>query len=295
MQLLHIFPYRPSSLEVDSSDILAQGTRRYAAKCRCRLPQLSLKVLWLPRSSIERLLRPVGIHIPGWRGCKSKTGSSKLSLDGRHGLYITKKKRFLSITNDHRQATATKKDLEALPTPEHITLLLKNHKQTVLLSVMPTTPFAEIRSLLLAALQSRNITSIDGVPLPDEPEEIEFGVLRNKRNPAEGWVPLDVKEMEVGDARGGKRKVGGKQSVLNESPAGASLGDGSMLAFRFRTQGEKSVLSEGPAGVSLGEESMLAFRYRTPMKEDASEEDADMEIEDDPGWNVILPSYDDEE
>jgi hypothetical protein len=210
-------------------------------------------------------------------------------------LYITKRNDPPSITNDYRQATATKKDLEALPTPEHITLLLKNHKQTVLLSVMPTTPFAEIRSLLLAALQSRNITSIDGAPLPDEPEEIEFGVLRNKRNPAEGWVPLDVKEMEVGDARGGKRKVGGKQSVLNESPAGASLGDGSMLAFRFRAQGKKSVLNEGFAGASLGDESILAFRFQTQGKEDAPEDDDNVEIEDDPGWNVILPSYDDEE
>lgn len=119
---------------------------------------------------------------------------------------------------------------------------------------------------MLAALQSRNITSIDGAPLPDEPEEIEFGVLRNKRKPAEGWVPLDVKEMEVGDEKGGKRQVGGTKSVLNESPASASLGDGSMLAFRFRTKGQ----------------------------EDAPEDDENMEIEDDPGWNVILPSYDDD-
>jgi hypothetical protein len=171
-----------------------------------------------------------------------------------------------STANENRQATATEKDLAALPTPEHITLLLKNHKQTVLLSIIPTTPFAEIKSLLLAALQSRNITSIDGAPLPDESEEIEFGVLRNKRKPAEGWVPLDVKEMEVGDEKGGKRQVGGTKSVLNESPASASLGDGSMLAFRFRTKGQ----------------------------EDAPEDDENMEIEDDPGWNVILPSYDDD-
>jgi hypothetical protein len=121
---------------------------------------------------------------------------------------------------------------------------------------------------LLAALQSRKITSVDGTSIPDEPEDIEFGVLRNKKNPAEGWVPLDIKEMEVSDAKGGKRKVGGKKSVLNESPAGASLGDGSILAFRFRTK----------------------------TKQDAPEDEEDeMQIEDDPGWNVILPSYDDDE
>jgi hypothetical protein len=164
--------------------------------------------------------------------------------------------------------TTSEKDLAALPTPEHITLLLKNHKQTVLLSVTPTTPFAEIKSLLLAALKSRNVISVDGTPMLDESEDIEFGVLRNKKNPTEGWAPLDIKEIEVGDAKGAKKRVGGKKSVLNESPAGASLGDGSILAFRFRTKSTQDAAEEG---------------------------DDEMEIEDGPGWNVILPSYDDEE
>jgi hypothetical protein len=171
------------------------------------------------------------------------------------------------------QATASEKDLAALPTPEHITLLLKNHKQTVLLSVIPETPFAEIKSLLLAALKSRNIVSIDNTPLPDEPDAIEFGVLRNKKNPAEGWVPLTIKEVEVSDAKGGKWKAGGKKSVLNESPAGAGLGDGSLLAFRFRTKPKEEALEQ----------------------EDSDEDEDEVEIEDDPGWNVILPSYDDDE
>jgi hypothetical protein len=181
---------------------------------------------------------------------------------------LTPKRIFILKTNSLSQASVSEKDLASLSTPEHITLLLKNHKQTVLLSVIPTTPFNEIKSLLLAVLKSRNITSLDGIPISDEAEDIEFGVLRNKKNPVEGWVPLNIKEMEVGDAKGNKRKVGGKKSVLNESPAGASLVDGSMLAFRFRTE----------------------------SKRDAPEdEDDEMEIEDDPGGNVILPSYDDEE
>ena len=71
--------------------------------------------------------------------------------------------------------------------------------------------------------------------------------------------------MEIADTKAGKRKVGGQKSVLNENPAGASLGDGSMLAFRF-----------GPKGNS-----------RAPAKDD-------VEIEEDPGWNVVLPSYDDD-
>jgi len=164
-------------------------------------------------------------------------------------------------------ASSAENELASLPTPEHITLLFKNHKQTILLSVIPTTPFPEIKSLLLTALESRNITSIDDTPVSDDAEDIEFGVLRNKKDPSDGWVALDIKEMEVGDGKGGKRKLGGKKSVLNESPAGASLGDGSMLAFRFRTKDHIVQIDD---------------------VED------DMEVEADPGWNVILPSYDDE-
>jgi hypothetical protein len=86
-------------------------------------------------------------------------------------------------------------------------------------------------------------------------------------------VSLVVKEVEVGDAKGGKKKVGGKKSVLNESPAGAGLGDGSMLAFRFRTKPKEEA----------------------PEQEEDADGDDEVEIEDDPGWNVILPSYDDDE
>jgi len=177
--------------------------------------------------------------------------------------------------------------LASLPSAEHITLLLKSHKQTVLLSVLPTTAFPEIKSLLLLALQSRNITSIDDTPIPSDSDAIEFGVLRNRKNPAEGWVALEIKELDVNDttAKGGKRKIGGKKSVLNESPAGAGLGDGSMLAFRFKTKNDE------------GKEKVKAEAEGEDWDLEANEdgEDDEMEIEPDPGWNVILPSYDDEE
>ncbi len=168
------------------------------------------------------------------------------------------------ITAEEKEQLATR------PTSDQITLLLKNHKQTVLLSVIPTTPFPEIKSSLLAALKSRDITTIDDTPVPSEPEEIEFGVLKNKKDPTEGWVPLEIGEMDVADAKGAKKNLGGKKSVLNESPAGASLGDGSMLAFRFRSIQKSVEPEEGGDAV------------------------VDMELEPYPGWNVILPSYDDE-
>ena len=176
------------------------------------------------------------------------------------------------LTAVRQVITAEKgEQLARRPTSDHITLLFKKHKQTVLLSVIPTAPFPEIKSLLLCALKCRAITLIADEEVPDDPENIEFGVLKNKKDPSEGWVPLDIKEMEIIDGKGGKKKLGGKKSVLNESPAGASLGDGSMLAFRFRSR-QKSV---EPGGVG-----------------DAGSE---LDLAPDPGWDVILPSYDDED
>ena len=90
----------------------------------------------------------------------------------------------------------------------------------------------------------------------------------DKRELSKGWVTLEIPEQDIldGKAKGGKRKVGGKNSVFNESPAGAGLGDGSILAFRFRR-----------------------------MKDDDEERDEDsMEIEADPGWDVVLPIFEDE-
>ena len=78
---------------------------------------------------------------------------------------------------------------------------------------------------------------------------------KDKNDPSKGWVPLKIPEVEDGDTKGKGVKKG---SVLNESPLGAGLKDGTMLAFRF-TKG--------------------------------AEEDG-MDLDDE--WDVIIPSYDDE-
>lgn len=165
-----------------------------------------------------------------------------------------------------RQTDLSENDLTTLPTPEHNTLLLKNHKQTVLLSVLPTTPIPEIKSLLLAAIKSLNIDSIGNQSVPEAAEDIEFGILKNKKDPGEGWVPLIIKETDSGDGKLGKKKPAGKKNLLNESSAGAGLVDGSIIAFRFKTKDQ-------PVEV---------------------EDDDEMELEADPGWIVIMPSYEDE-
>ena len=47
-----------------------------------------------------------------------------------------------------------------------------------------------------------------------------------------GWVNLEIPEFDEGDAR---RKGGVKKgSIVNQTPLGAGLKDGDMLAFRFK-------------------------------------------------------------
>ena len=89
-----------------------------------------------------------------------------------------------------------------------------------------------------------------------------FGIPVDKNDISKGWVGLDIPAVEVEDNLGSKKKVGGKKSVLNTSPAGAGLKDGGMLAFKFR-----------------GEDALV------------DQDGLDM---DDNDWDVIMPTYEDE-
>jgi hypothetical protein len=157
-----------------------------------------------------------------------------------------------------------------VPSPLHITLLFKCARHTVLLSALPSTPFSEIKSLLLLALQARNITSIadSSVPPPEQGELVEFGIPKNKKDLNTGFVSLDMAEEILAESKGGRKKVNGDKTVPREDPAGAGLVDGSVLAFRFRSEND------------------------TGLKD---EDDDEAQVLADPGWNVELPRYDDEE
>ncbi|EXJ87274.1 hypothetical protein A1O3_04233 [Capronia epimyces CBS 606.96] len=174
--------------------------------------------------------------------------------------------------------TVSVEDLAALPMPDMITLLFKFHKSTTVLSVLPTTPFTEIKALLLAALQSRNLKYLPNttIPLPETPQELEFGVLADKRDPSKGWVPLYINEQETLGPKGVKKRIGGKSSVLNESPLGAGLTDGSLVAYRI-----KAFYKEGQKD---GHDNDKTSGEGTPG----------IEIDEDPGWDVVLPSFEDE-
>ncbi|EFQ99701.1 hypothetical protein MGYG_02715 [Nannizzia gypsea CBS 118893] len=135
------------------------------------------------------------------------------------------------------------------------TLRFKNHNITVLLLVSPAEPFDSIKATLLKALQIRGIKEINGKPVPDDAAGIELGAPLERNNLEKGWQPLAISDGKTDDGAGK-----GKSSVFNSSPQGADLRDAQAVAFRFRT----------------------------PM------EDGDLEMDlDDPGWDVLIPSYDD--
>lgn len=160
--------------------------------------------------------------------------------------------------------------LATLPSEDSLILLFKHAKHTVLLSVMPDEPFSNVKVLLLTALRSRSISTISDVPLPDDPEEIEFGVLIDRRDPSKGWTPLRIRLQEIADGKEAKKKGGGKKGVPCETPAGAGLVDGSWVAFRVKPD------------------------LRAGKKESDDEGISDIDIPEDPGWSVVIPTWDDE-
>jgi hypothetical protein len=161
-------------------------------------------------------------------------------------------------------------NLAALPSPISVTLLLKNSKSTTLLSVQPTSTFDDIKVLLLAALKSRNVPDI-----PESPAALELGVLADRRDTSKGWVTLHQRVQELATGKHAKKAASGKKSALNDSVEGAGLVDGSWVAWRVRSR--------------VGKDENV------PTDEDGDEMSIDIDAEEDPGWDVVIPSYEDEE
>ncbi|KAL2801374.1 hypothetical protein BJX66DRAFT_289663 [Aspergillus keveii] len=137
------------------------------------------------------------------------------------------------------------------------TLLFKKHRTTVLLMLPPSESINNTKSALLNALQSRGLTEINGDPVPKDSQEIEFGVAIDKNDMEKGWTSLESLELDEDNAP--KRGMGKK--AASTSLKFAEINNGQSIAFRFRQARN-------------------------------NEDDLDLV---DPGWDVILPSLDDEE
>ncbi|KAI4285080.1 MAG: hypothetical protein L6R38_000921 [Xanthoria sp. 2 TBL-2021] len=143
------------------------------------------------------------------------------------------------------------------PNPQQLTLRFKSHKTTILLLVAPHDSLTSIKAKLLEAMKVANISEIQGRPLPTTPDDVLLGVLIDSDDPGEGWTDLEIPEKEDDTHKKGPKK----SSVLNASPVGAGVKDGSVLAFKFRT-------------------------------ETSDADDLDMG---DNVWDVVMPTFDDEE
>jgi hypothetical protein len=128
----------------------------------------------------------------------------------------------------------------------------------------PNETIPSAKEELLKALKSRGLKEMNGDPVPDDPSEIEFGVPVDKNELDKGWTRLDVEVPELVEDGTKKRKKNGGSVTLQD----VDIKDGQSIAFRFRKRSE----------------------------EDAGKDQLDLDLElEDPGWDVIAPSLDDEE
>ncbi|RAL07528.1 uncharacterized protein BO97DRAFT_408978 [Aspergillus homomorphus CBS 101889] len=153
------------------------------------------------------------------------------------------------------------------PDPLSWTLLFKKHRTTVLLMLPPSETVAAAKNALLRSLQARGLTDINGDVIPVNASDIELGIPVDRNDLEKGWTRLeaDDPDFNVADApkRGAGKKAAGSLTLL-----AADLKNGQSIAFRFQK--------------STGEES------------EKNEELADQDLED-PGWDVVLPAFEDEE
>jgi hypothetical protein len=115
---------------------------------------------------------------------------------------------------------------------------------------------------LLEALNSRGVTDINGDPIPDDSFDIEFGVPMDRADLEKGWRRLDADAPEL-DEEGTTKKKKGKSKKEAVTLMAAGLENGHTVAFRFRKANE-------------GQDEM------------------DLDYED-PGWDVLIPTFDDED
>lgn len=138
---------------------------------------------------------------------------------------------------------------------------------------------------LLAALSSRNVKEIASMPVPsaEEIDRVEFGLAVDRKDYKKGFRLLREKDLlgvddeDLAGGRRGKGKAGRKTgSVVNNTVAGAGLKEGDVIAFRFKTVEEVE---------------------KQQMKEDGEDEDMldGLDAEDEGSWNVVFPSYDEDE
>lgn len=117
---------------------------------------------------------------------------------------------------------------------------------------------------LLEALKLRGLSDINGDPIPYDSFDIEFGEPVDRADFEKGWKLLRADAPGLDD-EGVSKKDKGKGKNESMSLLEAGIENGHTIAFRFRKSNEDQ------------------------------NADLEMDIDEDPGWDVIIPSYEDEE
>lgn len=99
---------------------------------------------------------------------------------------------------------------------------------------------------------------INAETVPSDPTHVELGVLVDRSDVEKGWTPLSPRS-------GNATKAGGGKKASQDTLLLAGLDNGHLVAFRFRDPSDAS---------------------------EAGGADTDSQ---DPGWDVVIPSFDDEE
>lgn len=172
------------------------------------------------------------------------------------------------------------------PSPQTWTLRIKNNRTTLLLHVDPLQKLSSVKSEILKAVQQTHPDGhLNGITIPTQAEDILLAKPIDINDLSVGWEPLEPhadKLLEGGDSGKGKGKAvagsstskkDGAKNSAKDSPQGAGLRDGGIVAFKFRTERERMYAEwKRVDGDEDGDESMLA-------EEESGEE-----------WDVVVPT-----
>lgn len=117
------------------------------------------------------------------------------------------------------------------PTPEHLTLLFKYAKSTTVLSILPDQEWTQIKAHLLDVLASLGKTTFPDTttPLPSSPDQLELGVLKDRKDHTKGWESIEAKQISISEVKAGKKKA-------SNTPRDFAIRDGSYIAYRLREE-----------------------------------------------------------
>lgn len=150
--------------------------------------------------------------------------------------------------------------------PTTWTLRFKNHRSTTLLHADPLQSFNSLKEDLLQALRQTHPNGrINGVEIPSDPASVLLARPNDIHNLEKGFTSVTDKEGNIitgNEQVGKKRKSGDPELKIKEPcPKAAGLKDGAVLAYKFRIP-------------------KTAKNYDPAIDED---------------WDVVIPSYDDQE